>query len=127
MDGSGSIYDQADCMPYTLTGAGANAGVMTCAITPIGELWKVLYGDVYHDDPAAISGTWYISDGATKIQIGDGAVLAALTRRNLYTAAFTDAIMLSPSSILSWEVASGATAGKKITISVILKRIRGVQ
>lgn len=124
---TGALFDQGDCQAYTKTGAAAGGGAMKCEAYPTGELWLVCSGDVYHDDPAAITGTWYLNDGATKIQLGDGAILAALTRRNLYSGNFTEAIMLSPSSILSWEVASGATAGKKVTISLVIKLVRGVQ
>lgn len=124
----GHSFDQCDTLTYTATGAVAAGNAMTVSVTPSGELWEILYLDVYHNDAAGPQGCFYLSKAATKIQIGAYAALASAVRRYLYDGnAWPAPLKISPQNTLSYEVPAGATNGSAITLSMVYRPVRGVQ
>lgn len=124
----GHQFDQCDTITYTANGAAAAGNAMSVSVVPTGELWEVLYLDVYHNDAAAPQGCFYLGVAATKIQIGAYAALASAVRRYLYDGnAWPKPLYMTPASTLSYEVPAGATNGSVITLSMIYRKVRGVE
>jgi hypothetical protein len=120
-------FDECPTVNVQKTGAGAAGGAMTVAWTPAaGELWEVLYCDVFHNDAAAPSGAWLFTDGVTLIQFGNGAALAAATRRSLYTAEFPPRLYLDARCTLTWTAGAGATNGCVAIMNAIARKLTGV-
>ena len=123
-----NLFDDCPTDNYQVTGAVAAGGVMRVDWTPAaGELWEVLYADIFHNDAAGPTGSWLFTDGLALLQFGNGAALAATVRRSLYNADFPPRLYLDHRCTLSWVVGAGATAGAQITMNVIGRRLRGTQ
>jgi hypothetical protein len=120
------LFDSCPTRNYQVNGAAAAAGVMRVDWTPAaGEVWEILYADIFHNDAAAPSGAWLFTDGVTLIQFGNGAALASGVRRSLYYADFPPRLYLDHRCTLSWVVGAGATAGAVTTMNVIGRCLRG--
>lgn len=123
-----NLFDDCPTDNFQATGAVAAAGVMTVNWIPaVGELWEVLYADVFHNDAAAPAGAWVFRDGVMPIQFGNAAALAAATRVSLYNAGFPPRLYLDHRCMLTYTVAVGATNGCILTLNVIGRRLRGTQ
>jgi hypothetical protein len=121
-----NLFDDCPTDNFQVTGAVAAAGVMAVNWNPaVGELWEVLYADVFHNDAAGPVGAWLFTDGLALIQFGNGAALAAATRVSLYNAAFPPRLYLDHRCTLSYNVGAGATNGAVLTMNIIGRRLRG--
>jgi len=123
-----NLFDDCPTDNFQHTGAVAAGGVMRVDWTPAaGELWEVLYADIFHNDAAGPAGAWLFTDGLALIQFGNGGALATAVRRSLYNADFPPRLYLDHRCTLSWVVGAGATAGAQATMNVIGRRLRGTQ
>jgi len=119
-------FDECPTVNVQKAGAGAAAGAMTVSWNPAaGELWEVLYCDVFHNDAAAPSGAWLFTDGVTLIQFGNGTALAANVRRSLYTAEFPPHLYMDHRCTLTWTVSAGATNGAVAVMNAMGRRVIG--
>jgi hypothetical protein len=123
-----SFYDNCDAVVVQVVGAGAAGGVMTAVATPVNEVWQILYADAYHNDVAARTVTWFFDDLTLKVQLGDShAALAAATRTILAVESkIVTPIYLHNGQHLSLEVLAAATDGKIVTLSLLVRKLRGV-
>lgn len=123
-----SLFDQANVVTYTKTGAVAAANAMTVDVVPVAEVWQVLYCDVYHNDAANPQGCWYLGIGGVKIQLGAYAALNSGIRRYLYPSVTPDwpaPLTLHVGATLSYESPAGCTNGSVSTMSIVYKVIKG--
>jgi len=121
-----SLFDQGEIEVKVIVGDVVAASAMHVHIVPpAGELWELLYCDVFHTDAANPTGGWYFSDGTTTIQIGNAAVLNTGVRLPFYDAG-RQLLYLSSNCDLKYDIAGGATAAEQLTANIVVRKLRGV-
>lgn len=122
-----SLFDEGQVQVVVIVGDVVVAAAMHVhIIPPQGEVWEILYADVFHTDAANPTGGWYFFDGVATMQVGNAAVLNTGVRLPFYEVARPHPFMLTHSCDLRYDVAGGATAGEQLTASVIVRKIVGV-
>jgi hypothetical protein len=123
-----SLHDDTDTSWAVTYGAAAAGGSMVAVVSPIREVWEVLYAAAFHDDAGAPGGGFYVDDLVTKIKVGE--TLASIPQWHRMPLGeqsnLVSPLTLGPGHKLSIETAVGAADGKKWRIEVLKRVLKGV-
>jgi hypothetical protein len=123
-----SLHDDTDVSWFMAYGAVAAGGSMSVVVSPIREVWEVLYAAAFHDDAGNPGGGYYVDDLVTKIKVGE--TLASIPLWHRVTLGdqsnLVSPLTLGPGHKLSFETAVGAADGKKLRIEVLKRVLKGV-